>query len=219
MYFFSLILSFIVYFSGNLSRDEIKVYLESQLTGYKKIEFETVSSPKVKFREEISINQNSNIKLTGNTAYIPVYIKEQNSSNLTHSYITVRVKLYREVYAAKTSLKRGQELKSTDFELITADISEVRGKIITDNFFISNCKAKFNLDENTILTEESLELIPVVKRGNKVKAYSTVGNVSVSFAAAARQDGSLGDIIRIVTPDKKIFKAKVMDSLNVNIIQ
>ena len=76
MYFFSLILSFILHFSGNLSRDEIKVYLESQLTGYKKIEFETISSPKVKFREEISIKQNSNIKLTGNTAYIPVYIKE-----------------------------------------------------------------------------------------------------------------------------------------------
>lgn len=219
MYLISFILSLILYFSGNLSHEEIQVYLEKQLSGFKKIEFETLSTPRVKFKEEISIDHNMQVKLSANTAYIPVCIKEQKSSNLTHSYITVRVKLYKEVYVTRTPIKRGQELKSSDFDRVVENIADVRGKIITDEAMFSNCKSKFNLDEHSILTEESIEPVPVIKRGNKVIAYSIFGNVSVSFAASAREDGSAGDIIRIVSPDKKIFRAKVIDSLNVNIIQ
>lgn len=219
MYIVSFILSLFIYFSGGLSSGEIQGYLEKHLTSYKKIEFETLSFPKVKFREELSIDQNMPFKLSGSTAYVPVCLKDQKSSNVTHSYISVRVKLFKEVYVAKSAISRGQELKSSDFIKSVENVADVRGRIITDEFILKNYKSKFNLEEHTILTEESIEPIPVIKRGNRVTAYSIFGNVSVSFAASAREDGCLGEIIRIVSPDKKIFRAKVMDSVNVNIIQ
>lgn len=213
------ILSFLLNFSGSLSNDEIRVYLKDNLKGYEKFEFETVSCPRIKFKENIKIDKNKEFKLTGNTAYIPVSISENNSKLTTASFITVRVKLYRKVYIAKSSIRRGQELKINDFQTIIADVANIRGKIIDENFLLSSYKSKFNIDEREILTEELIEPIPVIKRGNKVFAYSITGNVVISMEAAARQDGSIGEVIRIVTPDKKVFKAKVLDSLNVNIIQ
>lgn len=219
MYLFCIILSFLFGVSGNISNEELKSYLDKKLTGYTSFNFETVSEPRVKFKEEMIIDTNREFKLTGNTAYVPVYIKTQNTAYSTQSYITLRLKLYKEVFILTNSVKRGEAIKSTDFQLKVVDVSGVRGKIVSEGFYPENYKAKFNLNINDVLTEELLEPIPVIKRGNKVTAYSVNGRVVISLEANAREDGSIGEIIRIVTPDKKLFKARVLDSLSVNIIQ
>jgi flagella basal body P-ring formation protein FlgA len=219
MYLLCLILSVFFWFSGNLSHDEINEYLKKQLTGYSKIEFETVSLPRIKFKDDVSIDLTKDFKLSGNTAYIPVMIKSQNSAYPTSSFVVARVKLYKEVLTARSPIKRGTELKKDDFQTEIADVSTIRGKIINDEQGIETYKAKFNIEQKEVLTETLIEPVPAIKRGNKVIAYSISGRVAISMDASAREDGCLGDIIRIITPDKKIFRAKVIDSLNVNIIQ
>jgi len=61
--------------------------------------------------------------------------------------------------------------------------------------------------------------MPIMLSGGKVNAHAISGNVVVSIEAFARQDGAEGDVIRIITKEKKIFKARVIDGLNVQILE
>ncbi|MFA4923752.1 MAG: flagella basal body P-ring formation protein FlgA, partial [Ignavibacteriaceae bacterium] len=70
-----------------------------------------------------------------------------------------------------------------------------------------------------ILIREVLEEKPVIQSGDLVKASFINGNVIVSMEANARQEGAVGEIIRVVTQNKKQYRVKVVDSLNVNILE
>ena len=61
--------------------------------------------------------------------------------------------------------------------------------------------------------------MPVIYSGNKVFAASIVGNVKISFNAFAKQEGSIGDVIRIRTTENEIFKAEIIDYQNVLVIE
>lgn len=84
---------------------------------------------------------------------------------------------------------------------------------------MNNLQASVNIGENAILQENMIEKQPDVKAGDKVFAYSTVGSVTVTFPVSIREDGRIGETVRVVRDDKLIFRAVVIDSKNVKIIE
>ena len=76
-----------------------------------------------------------------------------------------------------------------------------------------------NIGENAILQENMIETLPDIKAGDKVFAYSTVGTVTVTFPVSVREDGRIGETVRVVRDDRLTFKAVIVSSDKVKIIE
>ena len=52
-----------------------------------------------------------------------------------------------------------------------------------------------------------------------VNAFAQYGSVEVEFKVKAREEGSAGDIIRVVRDDRQMFSAEIIDSSTVKILE
>jgi flagellar basal body P-ring formation protein FlgA len=74
------------------------------------------------------------------------------------------------------------------------------------------------LKENTLLTERTVEPIPLVLQGQKVTVVVQTGTVSIEFGATATQEGALYDMITVQKSDGKRVKAKVIGENRVELL-
>lgn len=195
---------------------DIKAKLESEYSTYKKVEFEVVKKPKG--YKNILFDKNDDINIVGSTAYIPIYAIDFKG-NKKRTTLSVKVKIYEDVFVAMDGVKKWDQLKATDFQLIEKEISSVRGELVLSIGEIIGSRADRSIRKGDILTQESIEKMPVVFPGDKLSAASIIGNVQVTFSAFAKQEGSIGDIIRIRTSENEIYKAEIINYKNVLIIE
>lgn len=196
-------------------KEKIELYLNAQLAGYQKFEFEIINAPKG--IENSIIDENREFKLNGDIGFIPVNKLNGNSSSL--SFITVKLKLFNNVLIAKKDLHKKQLLTEDDFEFKLKDVSKLNGTPILMNANLNSFRTKTVINRGHVLIEEYCEKTPIVKSGDQLYAHSGYGNVEITLDAVARQDGGENDIIRIVTKDRKQYKARVIDSQNVLILE
>lgn len=215
VYAFLILLTFFSKPSENLKKT-VGDYLKENLKQYDKYEYTIVKIPnfdgKYEIRNEIKIN------LSSSFAYIPVKIIRPNSS-VIQTYITVRLKLYKTVCIAKNSIDPGQSVTGSDAELKLVNVTDLRGTPIQSLDELNGWRSKVKISPGSVLLKELLDEIPVINKGDHITASAIVGSVKISTDAEARQDGVIGDVIYIVTKDKKQFKAKILDSNNVIIVE
>ncbi len=205
-------------FNENDFQKDIQKYLEEKLNQFEKIEFEISSLPKNLEKESIEIDNSREFRLAGSNFYLPVLISE-NQKAQTQSLISLKVKLFKKVLVAKENIQRGIELNPNLFEEKLMNVADLKSVPVYEKENLKEFKTRLNIKFGEILTESLIEDIPVVKRGEKVLAILKKGNVVVSFDAIARQDGTKNEIIRIVSSEKKMFKAKVIDNSSVSIVE
>lgn len=206
-----------IFFGGPLKTD-MENYLKKQFKQYDRFDFEVVSSPSSQPEDKIVIDNERQFRLSGNMAYVPVKLSVKNGRT-SQSVVSVRVKLYRKVLVAKHQIRYGTEINASDFDEKLTDVAQLRGSAFCDLLSISGSKAKNTIKEGDILTKESMQPLPILKSGDKVVAIYSNGNVEITMDAITRQEGCEGDIIRIVTLDKRLFRAKVIDASSVQIIE
>ncbi|MCU7490389.1 MAG: flagellar basal body P-ring formation chaperone FlgA [Bacteroidota bacterium] len=204
--------------AGDSLKEEIGKLLSKKLQGYEKISFEITSKPLTPMGEAIVIDTVKEIKVSGSTAYVPVVLVGRDKRT-SQSFVSLKLSLYKKVLTAKKLFAAGSELKPEDFELKTLEVAKLRGVPVCEAGAIEHMKAKLTIKEGEALIQEKLQAMPVVKRGDSVTAFAVKGNVEISFDAQARQDGSVGEVIRIMTPEKKIFRARVIDQYSVKIAE
>lgn len=191
---------------------QIQAYLEKYLRDYESIEFQIQSAPK-EYRT-LRIDTLQPPRMSGVFCYVPVLISQRAEEN-TRSMLTLKVKLLRKVLVALTGIKRGENFGGQNFGSGIKDVAVINGTPLTDTEKLKSCRAKQDIPAGTVITSAIIEPVPVIKRGQKIMAYSIRGNVEVSFEAEARQDGAEGEIIRIISEGNKLFRARVADSLSV----
>lgn len=199
----------------NQLREKIEIYLDAKLKGFQKYEFEITSSPKE--TDVLMIDNDRDFKLSNDVAFIPV--KSIKTKGASLSFVTVKVRLFDYAYVAKTNINKRMQLSNEDIELKLIEVSKTRGTVLTKADDVSAYRSKTLIKNGEVLISEILEKIPVVKNGDLVSAHSQYGNVMISIDAIARQEGCVDDVIRIASKDKKLYKAKVIDSKNVSIIE
>lgn len=216
---FCLLLSLVFSFqSSDTLKGEIEKFLAKKLTGYEKIDFEIASKPLTQPGETIAVDTVKEIKVNGSAAYVPVIIVSKDKK-VSQSFVSLKLSLYKKVLVSKKLITAGSELKEEDFELQTQDAAKLRGVPVCEKIELAGSRARFNIKEGETLLKEKLQAMPAVKKGSSVTAFILRGNVEISMDALARQDGAVGEVIRIMTPDKKIFRARVIDQFSVNIIE
>lgn len=212
---FSLVFSFQ---AADGLKEEIEKFLAKKLTGYEKIDFEIASKPFTQKGETIVIDTAKEIKISGGSAYIP-FILMNGPQKTSRSFVSLNLSLYKKVLVSKRLIAAGSELKAVDFELKTQDVARLRGVPVCETSALTGLRARLIIKEGEALITEKLQSMPVVKKGDNVTAFSVRGNVEISMDASARQDGCSGEVIRILTSDKKLFRARVIDQFSVNIIE
>ncbi len=212
--FTSILITLIFLLSGNSAEKKVENYLAEKLSGYDKYEFELVKAPVGDF--EFSTTEANNFN--GGLNYLPVKIKSKNGG-VINSYLTIRLKLYKEIFVVKNDISNKQTINPKDLELQLFEITNLRGNTISSFSELEGMRSKMLLREGTVLFKESLETDPIIKNGDWLIASTFSGNVAIEVDAEAKQEGCRGDIIKILTKDKKYFKAKVIDSNNVIILE
>ncbi|MCK9211150.1 MAG: flagellar basal body P-ring formation chaperone FlgA [Ignavibacteriaceae bacterium] len=206
---------FLFSLNGNDFRNSLKEYLEKQLSMYDSFEYEVMQIPED--YSSIEIVNGQALKLDKNIVTVPVLLIKENKKR--ESRVTVKVRLYKNVATVINKVEGKRNLNSSDFELKSLDVSLLKGTPFYSLESINSFRTKIALNPGTILIRETLEEKPVIQSGDLVKASFVNGNVIVTMEANARQEGAVGEVIRVVTQNKKQYRAKVVDSSNVNIIE
>jgi len=210
----SLIISLIFLITGNSADKKIDNYLKEKLSGYDKYEFEIVRIP----GEDFEFILEDNVKLTSGLNYLPVKVKKKNSG-YKQTYIIIRLKLYKKVFVLQDDIPQRQVINPEKLDIKSVELTNLKGTPIGFAKDLNGFRTKTLLKAGTVLFKESLEYDPVIKNGDWISASSISGKVVVEFNAEAKQEGIIGEIIRIVSKDKKQFKAKIIDSNNVIIVE
>ena len=216
-----LLISILFFTAGTERNTELDSYLNRKLADYNKYEYEVISLPSYVSSindERISISSDRDFRINYGYAYIPVDIKLSNE-NISQSVVTVKVNLYTEVYVANRRIRRGDIISLTDFTIKEEEVTHLRNGVVKDTAKINNHQASINIAEGAILQDNMIETIPDLRVGDKAFAYSSVGSVLVSFPVTVREKGRIGETVRVVRDDGLTFKALIVASNKVKIIE
>ena len=216
-----LIISILFLTSSGEKNSQLDSYLKQKLSDFTKYEYKVVSLPSYVESindKRISISSDREFKINYGFAYVPVDIK-LTEENVSQSIITLKINLYDEVFTSVRKIKRGEIISQSDFAVSEKEITHLKNGAVKITSLLNNLQACTNIVENAILQENMIEKLPDVKAGDKVFAYSSVGAVTVNFPVLIREDGRIGETVRVVRDDKLIFRAVVIDSKNVKIIE
>lgn len=186
-------------------------YLQKKFPEYEKIELQL---QKNNFSDvKIVVDHTREINLEHNTAFIPVV--ETKKGKESRSIVFVKVRLFKKVFVALKDFEKKEALAKNDFEEKLSDVTNLNGNPIKVDFDFINYRSKSFLKKGNILFEEKIEKVPVINIGDKVIAEVRNGNVILTTVAVARQCGSTGDRIELVSPKNKIITAKIVNAKKV----
>ncbi len=133
--------------------------------------------------------------------------------------------LRRLVPAVTRDLPRGSTIVSSDLTktpVSIISITEGHGFNHPDDTIKSlvGRKTKIDLKKGSVLFLKNTELPIAIRKNQSVNVVVNGTGLVVGFMGKSLQEGSLGDVIEISYPhSKKIFKAKVLDEQNVEMIK
>lgn len=203
---------FIILFCSSLFaqtfEQEALQYLQQQFPEYEKIEMQLQKN--FSSDEKISVDKTRNISLSRSSAIIPVIATK--GLKTSSSIVSVKVNLYKKLLVASRDFDRKENLNQAEFETQLIDVTNLNGTPVGTEFLLTDYRAKSFIKKGEILLEEKLEKIPLISAGDKVNAEVKTGSVVVSTELFARQQGSKGDLIELVSSNNKIIKARIIDA-------
>ena len=110
--------------------------------------------------------------------------------------IRVQLKALAEVVVASANLRRGETLDPTNIVLQQEDISKLKQPIFNpEDVYGKQLKQSVRLGQPLALKQ--VDFPPMIKRGERVAIQARRGSLLLTAAGEARQDGNLGDTIRV----------------------
>jgi len=202
--------------SNNSFKGELENYLKKNLSEFQDYKYEILQLPKS--YKKIDLLKPNEFNLSGNMIYVPVQIVDESGREF-RSILSIKLKLYKDVLVAVKEIDQKSKLDKNDFILKKEDITKIKGKPFSSLKDINSLRSKILIKQGNVLVKQMTERIPVVKIGDELNAKFISGNVIVTTVVFARQEGVTNQIIPVISKDKKIFKAKIIDSKNVIIIE
>lgn len=209
-----LLIAFQILFGGSRDFDnKLKMFLDSKFAAYEKYEYEIAELPKN--ISKIEIDEDREIRINKNYAYVPVKLFYHDSKPYS-SFITLKVRLFKKVLIANQPVGKGELLSSFQFDEVIKDAANIKGTPLDELGMPLICKT--SLKEGMVLIKEFTEAAPDVEHNERLILHSGKNGVDISLEVTSREKGKIGDVIRVVSSDKNIFKAKLIDKYNAVLI-
>lgn len=124
----------------------------------------------------------------------------------------VQARIWREIYVARTSLRRGDPLDEDELSRERRDVLVLRD-VLTE---LPDDEYEYELGETVSagmpLTSRSLKLKPLVHRGQSAVALVQEGTLNISMKVEVLEDGAPGQMVRARNAQsKKELRGKVID--------
>lgn len=197
---------------------QVSEYLGRHLSVYKTWEYEILTKSVGTSTASLKIDNTKKFVLNGQYGYIPV-ITTDNFGKRTSLVITVRLRLYMETLVADEDIKKGVVLSPEYFVSELQEVSQLRSPAILGTGSLDNMQSRLFIKKGSILCSHMVEMKEVIKNGDLLTAYFNNGTVTVSMEVNARENGRLGEKIRIVSKDKKVYTGIVESASLVKIIE
>ncbi|MFO7445041.1 MAG: flagellar basal body P-ring formation chaperone FlgA [Ignavibacteriaceae bacterium] len=211
----SLVILYLFFTSGSNISEQVDSFFKNALSGYDSFEVEMISTPAdIKNIRFLSNQFEKNKSIVSLPAEI-----ELNNGEKVKTFLSFRLKLYKKALFADITVERNQELRPEYFVFKKLEVNNINGSPVFSTEYLTNTISKKRLFPGEILLKEMIAKAPVITAGSKVKANVISGTILLSFDAVSRQDGCENEIIRIISRDKILYKARVIDSLNVSVIE
>jgi flagella basal body P-ring formation protein FlgA len=127
-----------------------------------------------------------------------------------------RVEVYRTVASAARSLAKGHVLRPEDITLSRRPLSRLRGNVLDRLEDAVGMALKRSVRPGQIMTDRMLTPPVAVCRGDRITIIAQSPTLSISAPGEARQDGSVGDFVRVrnIMSQREIV-AQILDSKTV----
>ncbi len=142
------------------------------------------------------------------SGYFPVKVLLQEGSGAIRTIGTsIDVKLFENVVVAKNRVKSRTPVSVSDFSIERVETNKLVGNPVKDFAYLEGMRASKTISKGKILTEEMLELVPVVKRGERVKIVYESGVLHVESYGIARKDAVEGEMVEVenTVSGRKVF--------------
>ncbi len=193
-------------------KSKLQNYLSEKLSGYSRFSFKVNDLPVNNSR--IEIDNSRQMRISNRYAFLPVQVYDAYD-NVSNSFITIEIELYKTVLIASRKIKRGEILSADMFDSSEVEITSIKGTPLFEIDEIEGKRSRIEINKGAVVTEEIIEPVPDIYPDSKVTLHVIKGNVDVSVEATARQEGRIWGIIRVITADNKIFNARIIDKKNV----
>jgi flagella basal body P-ring formation protein FlgA len=195
---------------------QLKKYLDEKFSGYIKYEYQVSGMPQ-KY-SNVEIDNEKNATVSKNYIYVPVKVYDDKKI-VSSSMITIKVKLFKNVFVARKEIRRGENLEPNYFQLKDVDVAPNSDKIFDLVDELVKYRSKVMIKDGAVLSEEMVEPIPVVKKGDNLILHTAGSGVDISQEVIARQDGCIGDVISVHAKMNRLYKAKIVDKKNLILVE
>ncbi len=209
-----LIINFL--FGSNQFNEQLKKHLDDLFRDYELYEYEIAETAVNYSRMEIDLTRET--RVNKNYCLVPVILYDRNKRS-SQSFISLKVKLYKKVLTANQKIHRGEILSSAYFNESMKEVTSIKGTPLNQLYETSQLKSRVDIRENSVLVKEMTESLPDININERLILHTGQNGVDITTDVTARENGNIGDVIRVVTDQKKIFKAKVFDKYNATLIE
>ncbi len=132
------------------------------------------------------------------TGYFPVKVLLQDGNGGIRNLATsIDVRLYENVLVAKNRVKSRDPISVSDFMIERVETNKLVGNPVKEFSELEGMRASKTISKGKILTESMLELIPVVRRGERVKIVYESGVLHVESYGIAKKDAVVGEVVEV----------------------
>ncbi len=132
--------------------------------------------------------------------------------------VSVKVRLFGQVFVASRQFERHANISDGGVSSRFAELTSMPDDVVTRKEQLAGKRTSRIVGAGSILRESSLELIPLVFRGEEVTLIVRAGHVKLSTKGLAKEDGVFGSIIEVQKLDShERIDAVVIDEHTVQV--
>ena len=131
-------------------------------------------------------------------------------SNPWTIYVSATISRVDKVLVARLHLRRGSQIKASDFDFKEYDLNRLKYGYFTDLKQILGKTLKRHLNQGAVLTPSAIAISKVIKRGESVSILAETAGITIRAKGQALEAGGIGDIIRVKNLNsKKEIEARI----------
>ncbi|HEY9508785.1 MAG TPA: flagellar basal body P-ring formation chaperone FlgA [Verrucomicrobiae bacterium] len=126
--------------------------------------------------------------------------------------ISLQARVWREIWIARSALKRGELIADADLDRQRRDVLTLRESLAEFSAGDTTLEIAEPLQTGSALLARSVKVRPVIHRGQATDALIQDGALSITMKVEALEDGIPGQIIRARNPQtRRDLRGKVID--------
>ena len=114
------------------------------------------------------------------------------------------------IYISRKKIQKKEKLTQLNTQKKVVTLDRFKAKPI-QNIQDKNLQAKHHIQTRRLITTRDVEPLSVVKRGTYISVGLKANNMNITTTAKALEDGRVGQIIRVMQPNGKKLRVKILN--------